>query len=104
MKRCLLLLFTLLAGAVPAQEDSLTEVVNLRGQVLEKGTGQPVAGALVMATFDNPDTTALSVTWQQYLSQIGSFEIQFLEYDRLVTFAESTAQYAFRSMPPGELV
>ncbi len=104
VKGCLFLLLTLLAGAVPAQEVSLTEVVNLRGQVLEEVTGQPVAGALVMVTFDNPDTTALSVTWQQYLAQIGSLENQFIDDDRLVTFADSTGHFAFRSLPPGQLV
>ncbi len=90
--------------SVAQQAQTIDPRINLRGQVLEMGTGRSIGGAMVVATFDQPDTTALSVPWRFYLSRIGEFDGQFREDDHLVTFADSTGRFAFRSLPPGELV
>ena len=77
--------------------------VNLRGRVVEMGTRQPVPGAMIVATFAQPDTMALPVPWNTYFARIGEFEGQFRQEDRLVTFADSTGYFAFRALPPGEV-
>ncbi len=90
--------------SVAEQAQAIDQRVNLHGRVLEMGTRQPVSGAMVVASFDRPDTTTLSVPWRFYLARIGEFENQFLEDNRLVTFADSTGSFEFRSLPPGEVV
>jgi TonB family protein len=90
--------------SVAEQIQAMDPRVNFQGLVLEMGTGQPVAGAMVVVSFDQPDTTALNVPWHYYLARIGEFENQFLEEGRLVTFADSTGVFDFRSLPPGQLV
>ncbi len=90
--------------SVAEQTQTIDSRINLRGQVREMGTGQPVREAMVVASFDSPDTTALTVPWRYYLARIGEFEGQFIEDNRLVTFADSTGAFNFRSLPPGEVV
>ncbi len=90
--------------SVAEQTRSIDPRVNFQGQVLEMGTAVPVAEAMVVASFINPDTTALTVPWQAYLTRIGEFDQQFLEDNRLVTFADSTGVFQFRSLPAGNVV
>ena len=90
--------------SVAEQTLAMDSRINLQGRVLEMGTGQPVGDAMVVASFDLPDTSGLSVPWNYYLARIGEFENQFLEDNRLVTFADSTGAFDFRSLPPGEVV
>ena len=75
--------------------------INLQGRVLEMGTRAPVGGAMVVATFPAPDTGALAVPWRAYLERIGGFAGQYLEVDRLVTFADEEGRFVFRALPPG---
>ena len=89
--------------SIAAQAQALVPQVNLQGRVREMGTGLPVAGALVSVAFTAPDTSALPLPWSAYLARIGSFEGQFREADRLVTFADSTGAFAFSSLPPGTI-
>ncbi len=90
--------------SVSEQAQAMDPRVNLRGRILEMGTGQPIAGAMIVATLDHPDTTALTIPWSSYRKRIGEFAGQFLEEDRLVTFADSTGHFSFHSLPPGEMV
>jgi len=88
--------------SVAEQVQAIDPRVNLRGKVVEMGTRQPVPGAMVVAAFSKPDTIAIAVPWRFYLAHIGELEGQFREEDRLVTFADSTGHFVFRSLPPGE--
>jgi TonB family protein len=79
----------------------LEPVINLAGTVREMATDQPVAGAMVTAMTVVPDTAGLALPLAVHLERIGGFEGQYLEGRRLVTFADSTGAFAFRSLVPG---
>ncbi|MCP4571329.1 MAG: TonB-dependent receptor [bacterium] len=87
--------------SVREQARTVTPQVNLRGRLLEMGTRRPLAGAMVVASFPAPDSTALPVPLDVYLERIGGFEGQFLEEGRLVAFADSSGTFAFHSLPLG---
>jgi TonB family protein len=89
--------------SVAEQTQTLDSRINLRGRLLEMGTGQPVPGGMVVAAFTLPDTSALPVPWSFYLARLGELPDQYLEEDRLVTFADSTGHFALRALPPGEV-
>ncbi len=80
---------------------ALQPVVNLAGRVLEKGSERPVAGAMITAAVVVPDTAALALPLAAHLDRIGTFAGQYREGPRVVTFADSTGAFAFRSLPPG---
>ncbi len=87
--------------SVAEQAATIDPRVNLRGQVMEMGTRQPVGGAMVVAVFPEPDSLTLAMPWSFYLDRIGEFDGQYREDGRLVTFADSTGQFVFHSLPPG---
>jgi len=98
----LLVFLVFLCGVGNAQ--SIDPKVSLRGRVLERGTGHPVSGAMVVATIDHPDTSALNLPWPEYFKIIGELPGQFREDGNLVTFADSTGTFDFLSLPPGVVV
>ncbi|MBM4129820.1 TonB-dependent receptor [bacterium] len=83
-------------AAAPADER-----VNLAGRVLERGTGAPVAGAMVKVVFAAPDTSALTEPWARRLAALGRLAGQFADDEGLVTYADSTGRFGFRGLPPG---
>lgn len=112
MKSCLWLLLLLVASPVWAAAGStrapsialaVESEINLRGQVVEKGTRQPVPGAMVAVAFLAPDTTVLDGSWVTELERLGRLTDQYQQEDGLVTYADSTGHFVFRSLPAGEV-
>ncbi len=87
--------------SVQQQAATMDERVNLRGKVVEMGTRQSIGAAMVVATFVQPDTSALNIPWPHYRQRLGEMPGQFHEEGRLVTFADSTGHFSFRALPPG---
>jgi len=77
--------------------------VNLRGQVVDRETGNPVAEALVVAFLEEPDADQLGMPWPEYRQRLGDLPDQYLDEDRLVTFADTTGHFEFRCLPAGEV-
>jgi len=95
----LLMLATNSQGQVPDMDSRM----NLRGQVLDKSTEQPIAGAMVTVAFSEPDTTGLAISWSAYLQSLNSFPGQHLENENLVTFSDSEGHFTFIDLPPGQV-
>jgi TonB family protein len=87
--------------SVAEQARAIDPRVNLQGRLKEMGTRQPIADAMVVASFPRPDTTGLAVPWDAYLERVGGFAGQYREGDRLVTFTDSTGVFTFRALPAG---
>jgi len=80
--------------------EKVREYVNFKGTLLERGTKNPIADAMVVLHFiDSTSDTTLPVPFNAYLSQIGSFKGQYLEENRLVTVTDSLGRFAFKSLP-----
>ncbi len=80
--------------------DSIPQVVNFSGTLLEKGTRQPVADALVVLTFpDSGCDSALNLPFNKYLSRIGSIPGQNIEDGHLTTTTDSMGRFQFFSLP-----
>jgi len=78
----------------------INRYINFSGQLRESGTRTPLADALVVLSF--PDTipvAPLDVPFSSYLEQIGSFDGQHLEENRLVTLTDSLGRFNFYSLP-----
>jgi len=87
------------AAADPSPDDR----VNLAGRVLERGTGAPVAGAMVKVVLAAPDTSSLAEPWARRLAALGRLGGQFADDEGLVTYADSTGRFGFRGLPPGRV-
>ncbi len=108
IKHFCFLMVLMASGPVRAQVDTaplpvVESAINLRGRVVEMGTRRPVSGAVILVTFVEPDTASLPLPWPQFCQRIGAIAGQYFAGDDLVTYADSTGHFAFRSLPPGEL-
>ncbi len=82
----------------------LPEPVNLTGLVRATGSTLPVPGARILAHL--PAALAdslLPLPWPTYRERLGACAGQWLAGGDLVTAADSSGQFAFRLLPPGEL-
>lgn len=80
--------------------DSIPQIVNFSGTLLEKGTRQPLADAIVVITFpDNFQDSALPLPFDIYLSKIGSMPGQALEENHLTATTDSLGRFKFFSLP-----
>lgn len=80
--------------------ERVKEYVNFRGTLLERGTKNPIADAMVVINFiDSISDTTLPVPFNVYVEQLGTFKGQYLEENRLVTLTDSLGQFAFKSLP-----
>ena len=80
--------------------DSIPQVSNFTGTLLEKGTRQPLTDATIILTF--PDTiqdSSLPLPVDKYLSAIGSFPGQNLEGNHLTAITDSLGRFRFFSLP-----
>lgn len=80
--------------------DSIPQVLNFSGTLLEKGTRQPLTDAMIVLTF--PDTIqdpSLPLPADKYLSRIGSFSGQNLEENHLTATTDSLGRFSFFSLP-----
>ncbi|MCA9728857.1 MAG: TonB family protein, partial [Candidatus Eisenbacteria bacterium] len=84
------------------QAEAIEDVVNLRGQLRERGTRIPVTGALVVARIAAPDPLPLPLP--VYLARIAVMPGQFVEEDRVSVYTDSTGTFAFHTLPPGKIV
>lgn len=73
---------------------------NFTGRLLERGTRKPLADAMVVLSFrDSLSDTALGVPFGYYRRQLGNYQGQYLEEDRLVTVTDSSGNFRFFSLP-----
>ena len=80
--------------------DSIPEVVNYKGLLLEKGTRNPIPEAIVVVTIsDSLVDSNLDLPIIEYLQKIGSFEGQYLEDYKLVTTTDAQGFFSFKSLP-----
>ncbi len=85
--------------------EKVEQYVNFSGTIIEKGTKNPIADAMVVLQFiDTVDNEHLEVPFSVYLEKIGGFEGQYIEESRLVTLTDSLGQFRFLSLPPGKLI
>ncbi len=79
---------------------SIQEYTNFKGRLREKGTKNPIANAIVIATVNNTIAdTLLAVPLELYLQTIGRFEGQAFEEGALVTETDSLGYFSFKSLP-----
>lgn len=82
--------------------EKVEKYINFSGKIIEKGTKNPVADAMIVLHFkDTIDNKHLDVPFNVYLERIGKFEGQYIEGNRLVTLTDSAGNFAFYSLPPG---
>lgn len=82
----------------------ITEYVNFKGRLLERGTRAPLVNAMVVVVFpDSVADTAIKVPFQTYLKKIGGFEGQYLQAGALATATDSTGAFRFKSLPVGKI-
>jgi len=84
------------------QAQRITEYVNFRGTVKERGTRRRIAHATVVVSYaSEPADTTLTVPWSAYLERIGGFAGQHLEAGNLVASSDSLGCFVFKSLPAG---
>ncbi|MBD3240933.1 MAG: TonB family protein, partial [Chitinivibrionales bacterium] len=84
--------------------EEVEEYVNFSGELIERGTRQPIADALVVLQFaDTLADTTLEVPFGVYLERLGRFDGQYVEEGRLVTVSDSTGAFSFTSLPAGPI-
>jgi TonB family protein len=84
--------------------EKVEKYVNFSGRVIEKGTKNPIADAMIVLHFqDTVDNKYLDVPFHVYLERIGKFEGQYIEENRLVALTDSLGEFKFYSLPPGRV-
>ncbi len=82
----------------------LPEPIKLTGRLRATGSGEPVPGARVLASFPAaPADSLLPLPWRLYLDRLGACAGQWRAGETLITRADSSGQFAFRLLPPGDL-
>ena len=82
--------------------DSIREVVNFTGTVLERGTREPVENAEVIVTYpDTSDNRQLPVPFSAYMTKIGTFIGQHTEEASAISITDSLGRFLFKSLPAG---
>jgi TonB family protein len=82
----------------------LPEQVNLTGRVRAAGSGMPVPGARILASFPSAATDSLlPLPWPLYWERLGACAGQWRAGEMLVTAADSSGAFAFRLLPPGDV-
>ncbi|MBN1757497.1 MAG: TonB family protein [Chitinispirillaceae bacterium] len=82
--------------------DSIQEVINFTGTVVERGTREPVGGVEIAVIYaDSVADSLLPVPFPAYMEKIGSFPGQRAEGASIITAADSVGWFRFRSLPAG---
>lgn len=80
--------------------DSIADIINFSGTLLEKGTRTPISDAIVIAAFsDSSSDTSLPLPFGHYIKKIGAIEGQHLDEDKIVTESDSQGKFSFYSLP-----
>lgn len=79
--------------------DSIPQVSNYSGVLLEKGTRLPLSDAMVVVTFIDTVDKSLPLPFDSYLQKIGKITGQSIEDGRLITTSDSLGRFTFYSLP-----
>lgn len=80
--------------------DSIPQISNFSGVILEKGTRISIPDAMIAITFDDTvSDKSLPLPFKKYIEKIGSIPGQNLEDGRLVTVSDSNGRFTFHSLP-----
>ncbi len=86
--------------SISALAQNIEAVENFTGELIEKGTRNPIKNSMVVIRF--PDTTrTLTIPLSSYLTKIGSFEGQELIDGTITTTTDETGHFSFKSLPAG---